>query len=365
VLQEYFIPVANAERFVQIAGDVFRTYGANIINISIRHSIADETALLSWSRDEVLAFVVYYHQGTSYQEFKRELDPHYKFKNALFEKYIYPKAPAPARHHYDVLNDPRYRDRLYDFLRFVFRTDEKKVFAQVCWSRESCQSEQEIYTQIQNTCALGIKSLLSPRTLWNVYRQLLTQNRVLQEQSVEILQGKTVHDLLMLEPTDTAKPSKHYQDRSGIVLNSLFRLAGAKKAHTKYYIGSGSLPAMLEGIEDAAMDVVTVYGGLHHLPKEERGRVHEALWRILKPGGVFIIREHDVKDSSMFDFVSLIHSVFNAVTNETWETEKQEIRAFEPVEQIVRDIEAKGFEDMGYRLRQHGDPSENILLGGL
>ena len=410
VLQEYFIPVANAERFVQMAGEVFRTYGANIINISIRHSIADETALLSWSRNEVLAFVVYYHQGTSYEErqavsvwtrkaidaaiacggayylpyqphatkvqlcaaypdfkrfemLKKELDPHNKFKNALFEKYIYPEALPSSRHHYDVLADARYRDRLYDFLRFVFRTDEKRVFAEVCHARESCRSEQEIYTQIQHTCALGVKSLRSPRILWNVYRQLRTQNRVLLEQSTEILQGRKIHDMLMLEPTDTAKPSRHYRESSGIALRSLFRLVGSKKAHAEYRIGSGSLLAVLEEIEDAQMDVVTVYGGLHHLPKQEREHVHEMLWRILKPGGVFIIREHDVKGSAMFDFVSLIHSVFNAVTNETWETEKHEIREFEPVEQIVRDIEAKGFEDMGYRLRQHGDPSENILLG--
>ena len=410
VLQEYFIPVANAERFVQMAGEVFRTYGANIINISIRHSIADETALLSWSRDEVLAFVVYYHQGTSYEErqavavwtrkaidaaiacqgtyylpyqphatkaqlcaaypnftrfeaLKKELDPHYKFKNALFEKYIYSEALLPARHHYDVLADARYRDRLYDFLRFVFRTDEKKVFAQVCQARASCQSEQEIYTQIQHACALGIKSLHSPCTLWNVYCQLRTQNRVLLEQSTEILQGRNVHDMLVLEPTDTVKPSRHYRESSGIALSSIFRVVGTKKAHAEYRIGDGSLLTMLEKIGDAQMDVVTVYGGLHHLPKQERGHAHEAIRRILKPGGIFIIREHDVKDSSMFDFVSLIHSVFNAVTNETWEAEKHEIREFEPIEQIVRDIESKGFEDMGYRLRQQGDPSENILLG--
>ncbi len=409
VLQEYFIPIANAARFVQRVGEVFRTYGANIINISIRHAIADETALLSWSRDEVLAFVVYYHQGTSYQDrqavsvwtrkaidaaiacggayylpyqphatkeqlcaaypnfprfeaLKKEFDPHYKFKNALFEKYIYPKPSAPRRHHYDILSDARYRDRLYDFLRFVFRTDEKRVFAKVCEARESCESKQAIYHQIQKSCAIGAKSLLSPSTVWHIYQQLRTQNRVLQTQSEAILQGKKVQDLLMIEPTDPKKPSKHFRDVSGISFKRLFGLMGAK-ADAQYRIGSGSLSDMLESIEDESMDVVTIYGGLHHLSKADRKWVHEALWRILKPDGVFIIREHDVTDASMFDFVSLIHSVFNAVTNTPWEVEDREIREFESIQQIVNDIEAKGFEDMGYRLRQDGDPSENILLG--
>ena len=64
VLQEYFIPVQNFERFVPKMRDVFRRHDVNVVNVSIRHALPDPGSLLAWARGEVFAFVVYYKQGT-------------------------------------------------------------------------------------------------------------------------------------------------------------------------------------------------------------------------------------------------------------------------------------------------------------
>jgi len=63
-LREYFIPVEKFGDFVPAMKDIFNRNDANIINVSIRHAFPDQETLLSWSRQEVFAFVVYYQQGT-------------------------------------------------------------------------------------------------------------------------------------------------------------------------------------------------------------------------------------------------------------------------------------------------------------
>ncbi len=62
VLQEYFIPVKNFEKFVPLMAEIFQRHKVNIVNVSVRHALPDSNSLLSWCREEVFAFVVYYKQ---------------------------------------------------------------------------------------------------------------------------------------------------------------------------------------------------------------------------------------------------------------------------------------------------------------
>lgn len=64
VLREYFIPVENFTSFIPKMKEIFKNNNVNIINVSIRHAKASPENYLSWARDEVFAFVVYYQQGT-------------------------------------------------------------------------------------------------------------------------------------------------------------------------------------------------------------------------------------------------------------------------------------------------------------
>ncbi|MGE0561184.1 MAG: FAD-dependent oxidoreductase [Flavobacteriales bacterium] len=64
VLQEYFIPINNIQSFIPKMKAIYDKYDANIINISLRHAYPDKESYLSWAREEVFAFVVYYKQGT-------------------------------------------------------------------------------------------------------------------------------------------------------------------------------------------------------------------------------------------------------------------------------------------------------------
>ena len=141
VLEEYFIPVERFDEFVPKMAAIFNAHHANVLNVSIRHALPDPGALLGWARKECFAFVIYYKQGTSpaareevgiwtremtdallsvggtyylpYQEhatddqlrraypglpkylaLKRRVDPSYKFRNTLWNKYFPPPSDA-------------------------------------------------------------------------------------------------------------------------------------------------------------------------------------------------------------------------------------------------------------------------------
>ena len=65
LLQEFFIPAEKFLPFVRRMAGVLKARRVNALNVSIRHSPADKTSLLSWAPQEVFAFVVYYKQRST------------------------------------------------------------------------------------------------------------------------------------------------------------------------------------------------------------------------------------------------------------------------------------------------------------
>jgi FAD/FMN-containing dehydrogenase len=64
VLQEYFVPPAQFERFTAAMAKILRASHANVLNISVRHAEADKETMLAWAPQEMFAFVIYFRQGT-------------------------------------------------------------------------------------------------------------------------------------------------------------------------------------------------------------------------------------------------------------------------------------------------------------
>jgi SAM-dependent methyltransferase len=120
-------------------------------------------------------------------------------------------------------------------------------------------------------------------------------------------------------------------------------------------IGKTSVP-------DGSIDLVTCYVGLHHMEPELLDAFLTSVWRILRPGGMFIVRDHDVQTPEMNAFVSLAHTVFNAGLGLSWEVNRQEIRRFASVGEWSRRLQSVGLHDTGRRLLQANDPSDNVLM---
>jgi FAD/FMN-containing dehydrogenase len=137
VLQEYFIPVERFDDFVPKMAEILKRHRVNALNVSVRHAQQDSGTVLAWARGETFAFVLYYKQRTRdsainrvsvwtrelidaaisvdgsyylpYQPhatpaqfhaaypravelfaIKRRLDPGFRFRNVLWDKYYAP-----------------------------------------------------------------------------------------------------------------------------------------------------------------------------------------------------------------------------------------------------------------------------------
>lgn len=65
ILREYFVPIERAMSFKKELVRVLQEHEVDVVNVSIRHAVSDPHTLLSWAPQESLAFVLYYHQGSS------------------------------------------------------------------------------------------------------------------------------------------------------------------------------------------------------------------------------------------------------------------------------------------------------------
>ena len=61
-LQEYFVPERRFGDFAAAMAAVLRRHDVEALNVSIRHSPADRTALLPWAKEDVFCFVLYHKQ---------------------------------------------------------------------------------------------------------------------------------------------------------------------------------------------------------------------------------------------------------------------------------------------------------------
>ncbi len=65
VLQEYFVPERNFFPFAKKMSAMMQAVPTGTVNVSIRHSPADQFTLMSWAKENVFSFVVYYKQGVA------------------------------------------------------------------------------------------------------------------------------------------------------------------------------------------------------------------------------------------------------------------------------------------------------------
>ena len=67
--------------------------------------------------------------------------------------------------------------------------------------------------------------------------------------------------------------------------------------------------------DDETFDVVTCFQVLHHVNLSELNRTISELYRVLKKGGILIIREHDCIDDNVRLLIDIEHTLYETVTN--------------------------------------------------
>jgi FAD/FMN-containing dehydrogenase len=437
VLQEYFIPVDRFDSFVPRMAEILSRHRVNMINISVRHALPDPGAVLAWARQEVFAFVMYHKQrtrenakrrvavwtrelieatlqegGTYYLPYqphatpeqfhraypkarelfalKRRLDPDFRFRNVLWDKYYAPtlattpasptskaegKDSMPPTHSvfHAVYDDTRWADDFYRFLQNVYHLYPEDRFHTLI--QDACSknaTDEAIYRQVQEKLP-SIKPFLGD--LFYALPSLGKQKREMARQAVEILgTDRKVDGYLEIGSTGRyySHLKKHLTIRGPLYLmndvaptNSpvdILERGGFSNPFRFIPLGNYE-PIPADVIPDQSVDLVTCFIGLHHAKPDELDGFLRSLVRILRPGGRLIYRDHDVKDPEMNSFVILAHTVFNAGLGVPWETNAKDLCYLEPVATWVDRMKAKGLTDLGPHLLQANDPSANTLMG--
>lgn len=423
VLQEYFIPVERFNEFVPKMAEILQRHRVNALNVSVRHAQQDTGTIMAWARGETFAFVLYYKQrtrdnainrvsvwtrelidaaisvGGSYylpyqphatpEQFhaayprakelfalKKELDPSFRFRNVLWDKYYAPTLTETAdingsSEFKAVFAATKWRDGFYKFLQNVYRLYPEDRFHTLIKSLSSeLDNDEAVYRRLQRELP-KIKPVLADLTL--ALPALFKQKREMADQTQRLLGSiKQINGYVEIGSTGRyiSELGKRIKVSGPITLVNEFAPSNSPSdiaergglAKVGAFVPLADYDPLPASIADDSVECVTCYIGLHHSPLDKLDAFVASICRVLKPGGTFILRDHDVTSPAMHTFVSLVHTVFNAGLNVDWETNQRELRHFRPIEEWVSYLGDHGLKDTSKRELQAHDPTDNVLL---
>lgn len=122
-------------------------------------------------------------------------------------------------------------------------------------------------------------------------------------------------------------------------------------------------PIAYDHILDASVDMVVCFIGLHHIPLDKIDNFIGSIARILRPGGTFLLRDHDACNADVLKIAHAGHTLFNAIIGQCSEEEEaQEIRNFQPLAYWVELLEKHGLSVGQERIMQQNDPTHNTMI---
>ncbi len=114
-------------------------------------------------------------------------------------------------------------------------------------------------------------------------------------------------------------------------------------------------------VPNNSVDLASIYIGLHHAPPEKLAAFVASVYRMLRPGGKVVLRDHDAT-TEMVPLIDLAHDTYNAGLGIPVATNMGEIRNFRPLSFWKQTMADAGFADCGVNTLQDGDPTRNTLM---
>lgn len=421
VLQEYFCPVSEFETFVEKMREIFLRHNANIINVSVRHALSDDGSVLAWAQEEVFAFVVYYSQATDiasrrevavwtrelidaaisvggryylpyqlhathnqikqayrrWDEFvalKKKYDQTGKFSNKLLEKYYFgseKQAILLDSRFVTVYDTEKWRDKFYIFLQNIFHIAPTHIFHSTIQDIvDKYKKDDRIYHSIQNATK-KIKPFYGD--LVYGIPALFKQKKEMQAQTLKLLEKtRTVHGSYLeiggagryVKPITSRLDieweiyliSDEPVDYSPVRILERWQISQYNTKKLTYNITD------LDDIPNESVGLITIFIGLHHAPLEKFDPFIQTLVLKMKKWWKLIVRDHNVEDPLMHNFVAIAHDIYNAGTGLSWEKNNEELRYFRSLKDWKLIFTKHGLEKVWDDLVQANDPTDNTLM---
>lgn len=269
-----------------------------------------------------------------------------------------------------VFNDTKWSDDFYRFLQVIFHLYPEAKFHQLIKGETSShKTDEEIYKSVQSKLS-DIKPFLSELTY--AMPALKKQKKEIARQTLSLLGDKTtINGYAEIGSTGRyiSQLRKMIKVNDPVyVVNDLAPTNSPVDIMERGQLGKLGTFVQLDysplstQIAKESLDVVTCYIGLHHCPVAKLDGFVTSIYDILRPGGLFVIRDHNVTTPQMATFVSLVHTVFNLGLNERWEFEQRDFKNFKSVEEWSSIISKARFKDAGKYILQDKDPSDNTLM---
>ena len=270
-----------------------------------------------------------------------------------------------------VFSNTKWSDDFYRFLQVIFHLYPEDKFHHLIQTKAKEKgTDEEIYKSVQEGLP-KIKPFLSELTF--ALPALKKQKKEMARQVLQLLGNKKeVNGYLEIGSTGRyiSELRKHISLSGEVYLtNDIVPSNSPADIFERGQLGKIGkfMPLTYQPISpnetpDQSIDLVTCHIGLHHCPHELLAGYIKSIHRVLRKGGLFIMRDHDVKTADMATFVSLVHTVFNLGLGVSWETDNGEFKSFKSIDEWSKIVSAHGFKDAGSRILQDKDPSDNTLI---
>jgi len=355
---------------------------------------------------------------------KKELDPSFRFRNVLWDQYyaawleaeareataadkatpadkaapaekaLSPEARIPLSEFHAVYDDVALHDGFYKFLQNIYHLYPDDRFHQLIAEstaahpeaastsaargeaapRETSAADETIYRRVQE----GLSSILPPlapisRPYFYMLPSLRVQKDEMTRQTTELVRPLASSIDGYVEIGTTGRYVKGLRRalsiRGSVWLVNDVPPSGpvdvverGQLAQAGTFVPMGDYDPLPSQIADASVGLVSCFIGLHHIAPARLDPFVASIVRVLRKGGVFVLRDHDVTDVRMDRMVSLAHTVFNCGLGAPWSVNAKERRHFVSIDTWIARLAAHDLVQTGPRLAQANDPTKNLLL---
>lgn len=423
-LQEYFLPGDQLAGFLKELGQLLMDNEVVLINASVRYVKENNNAPMSYAQNgDKFAVVLCFNQslqakemikaqkwlrkaqhlavekgGTYYLpyqhlsnpadfaqaypraqeaiEAKRELnlDPNNVMGSGFADKYM-TSEPEPVNHFKVIMRDKQTFNQFAGFLKVVLKRVDADAFYDLLKDiLEYKDTHEEIYRELCQRLPE-----IMPGTLSDIRHQLQSLSEIqtdLAEQAQAILPADLKEINGMVEIGYPGRFVNGFKTQYKVTGNIVamqetkpgimdYLQSGFPASYNQFELLDYNNPG-LTALPDNSAEVITCYVGLHHFPEDKVDFFLKEVARVLKPGGHFLLVDHDCHDELTFSMAHMAHSVFNAVNGVSVEEELNETRHFRSMSEWREKLNNAG---LGYDMSEpdvamirENDPSRNRMI---
>lgn len=417
-LQEYFIPCEYIGSFLKELGDLLKKHDVPLINATIRYVPQKDAAMSYAPTGDRYAVVICFNQklhakairetskwqrqahaitskyggsvylayqnNLSFEDFKasypnyqdaiaykKQVDPKNVLASGFYDKYFDEiTREEPTR---SVMQSTDARESFKGFLNHVlYRIKPEEIYPLLDDILTYCDTQEEIYKEL-------CKRLpeVSPNFLVDIWRALTSLKAIkhdLGRQAVELLELQGVKKIEGV--LEIGSPARYIEDyrKGGIEVQGTIYANDdketlmskfPKKAYHQFLALDFNKEPNYGAIQDSTLELVTCYAGLHHFNSQNLTTFIKEMKRVLKPGGKFLLVDHDISKDVVNHQAHLAHLIFNAVNGVSLRDELAEVRDFHPITYWQNEMTKNGFqlgEHPNKEMIRDKDPTRNRML---